>query len=192
MVNIIKQEIEIETALKNKIEFICSFCNTTPTIHNGSIRTIEHTNLTYVEPHRVIINGITYLAFNYEPTHSILMMLKHSQIKDFAEEINLNFQQLGKEIWSIDDLDLIYFNSQDEDGNWYSILKPGLDIEDIKYNYVYRGSFELWQVSTMPNALEKLNIEFVNGKMQKIEKERQKHLSLVLPLNKDSISNLKY
>lgn len=31
MVNIIKQEIE--TALKNKIEFICSFCNTTPTIH---------------------------------------------------------------------------------------------------------------------------------------------------------------
>ncbi|MBQ8193043.1 MAG: hypothetical protein IJZ46_03125 [Bacilli bacterium] len=55
MVNIIKQEIEIEEALKNKIEFICSFCNTTPTIFNGSIRTIEHTNLTYVEPHRIII-----------------------------------------------------------------------------------------------------------------------------------------
>ena len=132
------------------------------------------------------------LIYNYEATHSISLMLKHSQIKAFAEEINLNLQQLGKEIWPIEDLDLIYFNSQDEDGNWYSILKPGLDIEDIKYNYVYRGSFELWQVSTMPNALEKLNIEFVNGKMQKIEKERQKRLSLVLPLNKDSISNLKY
>lgn len=131
------------------------------------------------------------LICNYEATHSISMMLKHSQIKDFAEEINLNLQQLGKEIWPIEDLDLIYFNSQDEDGNWYSILKPGLDLEDVKYNYVYRGSFELWQVSTMPNALEKLNIELVNGKMQKIEKERQKHLSLVLPLNKDSISNLK-
>ena len=49
MVNIIKQEIEIETALKNKIEFICSFCNTTPTIYNGSIRTIEHTNLVYTK-----------------------------------------------------------------------------------------------------------------------------------------------
>ena len=58
MVNIIKQEI--------KIEFIYSFCNAIPSIHNGSIRTIEHTNLTYVEHHRVIINGITYLAFNYE------------------------------------------------------------------------------------------------------------------------------
>ena len=67
MVNIIKQEIEIGAVLKNKIEFICSFYNTTPTIHNGSIRTIEHTNLTYIEPHRIIINGTTYLAFNYEP-----------------------------------------------------------------------------------------------------------------------------
>ena len=38
MVNIIKQEIEIEETLKNKIEFICSFCNTTPAIFNGSIQ----------------------------------------------------------------------------------------------------------------------------------------------------------
>lgn len=66
MVNIIKQEIEIEEALKNKIEFICSFCNTTATILNGSIRTIEHTNLTYVEPHRIIIKDKMFLAFNYE------------------------------------------------------------------------------------------------------------------------------
>ncbi len=43
MVNIIKQEIEMETALKNKVEFICIFCNTPPIIYNGSIRTIEHT-----------------------------------------------------------------------------------------------------------------------------------------------------
>lgn len=129
------------------------------------------------------------LIYNYEATHSISMMLKHSQIKAFAEEINLNLQQFGKEIWPIDDLDLIYFNSQDEDGNWYSILKPGLDMEDIKCNYIYRRSFELWQVSTMSNVLEKLNIEFVNGKMQKIENERQKRLSLVLSLNKNSISN---
>jgi len=47
------------------------------------------------------------LIYNYEATHSISMMLKHSQIKDFAEEINLNLQQLGKEIWPIENLDLI-------------------------------------------------------------------------------------
>lgn len=67
MINIIKQEIEIEKGLKQKLEFICDFCNTTPTIINGSIRTIEHTNLMYVEPHRVIIKGITFLVFDYEP-----------------------------------------------------------------------------------------------------------------------------
>lgn len=37
MVNIIKQEIEIEESLKKKFEFICGFCNTTPTIINGNI-----------------------------------------------------------------------------------------------------------------------------------------------------------
>lgn len=71
IVNIIKQEIEMEIASKNKTEFICSFCNTTPTIHNGSVRAIEHTNISYVEPHRIIIKGVTYLAFNYEPNFYI-------------------------------------------------------------------------------------------------------------------------
>ncbi len=66
MVNIIKQEIDIEEALKRKIEFICSFCNTTYELRTGSIRTIEHTNISYVEPHRIIIKGIVFFMFNYE------------------------------------------------------------------------------------------------------------------------------
>ena len=66
MVNIIKQEIDIEEALKKKLEFICSFCNTDCVIKKGSIRTIEKINLSYVEPHRIIIKGVIFLAFNYE------------------------------------------------------------------------------------------------------------------------------
>ena len=54
-----------EESLKKKIEFICDFCNTTPKFINGSIRKIDKTNLTYIEPHRIIINNITFLAFNY-------------------------------------------------------------------------------------------------------------------------------
>ena len=65
MVNITKKELIIESELKNKIEFICSFCNTTPIIINGNIRKINKTNLNYIEPHRIIIKGITFLAFNY-------------------------------------------------------------------------------------------------------------------------------
>ena len=44
MVNIIKQEIDIEEALKKKLEFICSFCNIDCEIKKGSIRTIERTS----------------------------------------------------------------------------------------------------------------------------------------------------
>ena len=61
MVNIIKQEIVIEESLKKKLELICEFSNTTLKIINGSIRKIDRTNLTYVEPHRIIINDITFL-----------------------------------------------------------------------------------------------------------------------------------
>ena len=65
MVKIIKEELSFEESLKKKIEFICDFCNTTPKFINGSIRKINKTNLTYIEPHRIIINNITFLAFNY-------------------------------------------------------------------------------------------------------------------------------
>ncbi len=61
MVNIIKQEVVIEESLKKKLELICEFSNTTLKIINGSIRKIDRTNLTYVEPHRIIINDITFL-----------------------------------------------------------------------------------------------------------------------------------
>ena len=53
MVNIIKEDLDIEEALKKKLEFICSFCNTKYEIKKGSIRTIEGTNLSYVEPQSI-------------------------------------------------------------------------------------------------------------------------------------------
>ena len=65
MVNIIKEELPIEDSLKKKIEFICEFAKTTPTIINGNIRKIDKTNLTYIEPNRIIIKGTTFLIFNY-------------------------------------------------------------------------------------------------------------------------------
>ena len=65
MIKIIKEEIEIEESLESRLKIICDFCNTTPTIINGSIRKIDKTNLTYIEPHRIIVKDNLYLAFNY-------------------------------------------------------------------------------------------------------------------------------
>ena len=63
MVKIIKEELSFEESLKKKIEFICDFCNTTPEFINGSIRKIDKTNLTYIEPHRNIITDIHDIKF---------------------------------------------------------------------------------------------------------------------------------
>ena len=65
MVNIIKEEITLEESLKKKLEFICDFAKVKPTIINGSIRKIDKTNLSYIEPHKIIVKDTTFLAFIY-------------------------------------------------------------------------------------------------------------------------------
>lgn len=65
MIKFTTQELEMESNLKQRIEFICEFCHTTPKIINGSIKRINNTNLNYLEPHKIIINNTTFLAFNY-------------------------------------------------------------------------------------------------------------------------------
>ena len=91
MVTITKKELEIDNELKNKMEFICSFCNTTPTIINGNIRKINKTNLNYIEPHRIIIKGITFLAFNYSNeifVENLSKRIKLSDLETYIKQIN--------------------------------------------------------------------------------------------------------
>ena len=82
MINIIKQEIPFEKTLKQRLEFLCEFCKTTPTFINGSIRKIDKSNLNYVEPHRIIIKNITFLAFNYSTDIYIKNLSKKIQITE--------------------------------------------------------------------------------------------------------------
>ena len=84
---IIKQELQFEKCLKQRIEFICEFSKITPTFINGSIRKLEKTNLTYIEPHRVIIKGITFLAFNYSKILYINNLSNSIEIKDLEDYI---------------------------------------------------------------------------------------------------------
>ena len=55
----------MEESLRKRSEFICEFCSVKPIIINGNLKTIDKTNLTYIESHRIIINYITFLASNY-------------------------------------------------------------------------------------------------------------------------------
>ena len=91
MVNIIKTKLEFDSNLKKRIEFICNFCNVVPKIINGNIRKIDKTNLTYIEPHRVIIKGITFLVFNYSNTLYINNLYNKIELRDletFIKQLN--------------------------------------------------------------------------------------------------------
>ncbi len=88
MINIIKQEIPFEKSLKQKLEFICQFSKTKPIFINGSIRKIDKSNLNFVEPHRVIIKGITFLVFNYSTDIYIKNLTNKIQISELETYLN--------------------------------------------------------------------------------------------------------
>ena len=88
---IIKEELLFEENLKKRLQFICEFSKVTPTFVNGSIRKIDRTNLTYVEPHRIIINDITFLAFNYSNEIFIENLSNKIKLSELEEYLKTNF-----------------------------------------------------------------------------------------------------
>ena len=82
---IIKQELQFEESLKQRLEFICEFSKVTPTFINGSIRKIERTNISYIEPHRVIIKNNTFLVFNYSTDVYISNLTKKIKLSELEE-----------------------------------------------------------------------------------------------------------
>ena len=87
---IIKEELEFEECLKQRLEFICEFAKVKPVFINGSIRKLDKTNLSYIEPHRIIIKNITFLAFNYSNEifiENLSNKIKLSELEDYLKTI---------------------------------------------------------------------------------------------------------
>ena len=80
MITIIKKEIKISEELLSKIRWACTFSKTNPKIINGALRIIKHTNLAYVEPHKVIIND--------------------KQLNDYIQRLNKEFEVEYYELFS--------------------------------------------------------------------------------------------
>ena len=90
MITIIKQELDIDESLKTKLSYICEFANTTPTFIKGNIRKLDKTNLTYIEPHRIIIKGINFLFFNYSNEiyiEKLSTKIKISELQNYIKTI---------------------------------------------------------------------------------------------------------
>ena len=89
-VNIIKEKLQFDESLKQRIEFICEFAKVKPIFINGSIRKIEKTNLSYIEPHRVIIKNTTFLVFNYSNDvyiSNLAKKIKLSELEEYLQSI---------------------------------------------------------------------------------------------------------
>ena len=87
---IIKEELQFEENLKQRLEFICEFAKVTPTFINGSIRRLDKTNLSYIEPHRLIIKNNTFLVFNYSNDvyiSNLTKKIKLSELEEYLETI---------------------------------------------------------------------------------------------------------
>ena len=82
---IIKEELQFEESLKQKLKFICEFSKVTPTFINSSIRKIEKTNISYIELHRVIIKNITFLVFNYSNDVYISNLVNKIRLSELEE-----------------------------------------------------------------------------------------------------------
>ena len=119
---IIKQELEFEECLKQRLKFICEFSKVTPTFINGSIRKLDKTNLTYIEPHRVIIKNITLLVFNYSNDVYISNLTKKIKLSELEKYL--------KNIWIVNIWH--FFKS------WYNVEnKLCMSVFKYIYNYEY-------------------------------------------------------
>ena len=122
VIKIITQELEIESNLKQRLEFIWEFCHIKPTIINGSIRKIDKTNLSYIEPHKIIVKDTTFLVFNYSTdiyVGSLNKKIQLVELKDywnFSKDLYTHNIFSDKTIESIQD-DYIWNKENDKNKN---------------------------------------------------------------------------
>ena len=90
MISIKTSKLEIDDNLRKKIEIICSFNNLKLKFINETIKNINKTNLSYIEPHRVIINNIVVLLFIYSRTiyiNNLSNKMDISELQSFLKTI---------------------------------------------------------------------------------------------------------
>ena len=64
MINEIRQEINLSPELEKKIKWAIQYSSVKVKVQKGALIRLEPTNLAYVQPHRIEINGYTFLFLN--------------------------------------------------------------------------------------------------------------------------------
>lgn len=119
------------------------------------------------------------LLYNYSARRED-MLISRDTLKEYHRVIEENLKVVDSKIGHIRSSDFpesIYFNSLDENGKLYSILKPDIDTEKAMYDY-YSLPLPLIIASQEENALDVLGLTLVDGKIVKKEREEHKVRSL--------------
>lgn len=87
---IIKEKLDIDEVLEKRIKNILKFLNIKSKIMKGNIISIKNTNLAYIEPHKLIVNNITYLFFNECNKVFINTLENFIQLNELENHIRMN------------------------------------------------------------------------------------------------------
>lgn len=83
MITFKRRRLAVDIELRKKIDIICHFAKVKPKYINGNIISIDHTNLEYVEPHKIFIKDHIFLFFNYSKEVYDGNLANKIDIKDF-------------------------------------------------------------------------------------------------------------
>ena len=127
MVNIIKEELPIEESLKRKLELICKFSKTTPTIINGNIRKIDKTDWRDVRILKILIYKGDYVSGK----------TSNNNIKEKDKEISFLKSKISSlkntiEYWK-DKFDKLISFLYSKLHNWYDKDDKYIDVVDDMY-----------------------------------------------------------
>lgn len=87
---IIKEKLDIDEILEKRIKNILKFFNIKSKIIKGNIIHIPKTNIAYIEPHKLVINNITYLFFNEYNDIYINTLVNSIPFNDLEANIKAN------------------------------------------------------------------------------------------------------
>lgn len=87
---IIKKKLDIDEILEKRRKNILKFLNIKSKIIKGNIIHIPKTNIAYIEPHKLVINNITYLFFNEYNDIYINTLVNSIPFNDLEAHIKAN------------------------------------------------------------------------------------------------------
>ena len=157
-----------------------NFLKVSPTFIKGSIRKIEKTNLSYIEPHKVIVKNITLLVFNYSNDVYISNVSKKIKLSELEEYLK-KYKNVKKVINIIKDMnikDKLRLGICLTISDWANILYNRNEIYK-KFDIMLKEVDEEYRTKLINFAKYKL-VMFAMAKLMEMETTEQNKVALYL------------